>query len=298
MIFSIFKRKRPVGIVAKMHHPDAPALSEKLIQWIEQHKLDYRLDQDLAAALNSEPKKILSRAEISRTCDPIVVLGGDGTLISVARHAVDTTPTILGINLGTLGFLTEITAEELFPTLEGILKETHPVQSARLLNAKVLRKDRQLASFYSINDIVISKQAIARIFGIDLEINGHPAAHIRGDGVIVSTPLGSTAYSLSAGGSIVHPEVDATLVTPICPHSLTSRPLVIRGNSQISLKVHVQGLENAEQVFLTIDGQEGMALADQDSVIVEMSERKVLFARSASKSYFEVLGNKLKWGER
>lgn len=283
-----------VGVVAKPQ-PSAKKLAESVLAWIKQRNIDFRLDSEVATALGMTGDFVLPRHKFTSECDIVVVLGGDGTMISVCRHASETPATIIGVNVGTLGFLTEITVEELIPTLEATLNGTVKKEARLLLAANVMRDGSSLNRFSAINDIVLTKEALARIFGVQLRVNGENAALIRGDGVVVSTPVGSTAYSMAAGGSIVHPLVGALLVTPICPHSLTSRPLVLPGSSTIELEVDSSAKDEEREVFLTIDGQEGMALIGGDRVIITTSNFRVYFVRSPSRNYFEVLGAKLKW---
>lgn len=284
-----------IGIAAKVKHPLAKTLTKKLVNWLVQEGLRYRLDADIAQEIEeTRAELIASRSELPFVATHIVVLGGDGTLISVSRHPADRSPVIIGVNLGTLGFLTEITSDELFPMLKAVLAGEAPLERRFLVKAKLRRKSGQILEYFSINDVVVTKQALARIFGLELHVNGTYATLIRGDGVIVATPGGSTAYSLAAGGSIVHPKVDAILITPICSHSLTSRPLVLPGNSEIVLTVISEMKEEEDQVFLTIDGQEGAPLRTGDEVIITMSKHSVLFAKSLSRNYFEILSSKLK----
>jgi NAD+ kinase len=286
-----------VGVAAKVSEPRAIALLQKVVQWLDERSIDFMVDEAVKSdALGLPPERYIPRAKLTNECNPIVVLGGDGTLISVSRYPAMHPPTIIGVNMGTLGFLTEVTVDELFPTLAAVLAGKAASEERFLLRAAVERNGAPFREFFAINDIVITKNALARIFALDFAVDGKFASLISGDGVIVSTPLGSTAYSLSAGGSIVHPQVDAILLTPICPHSLTSRPLVLPGNSELSLRLVPQAGEANEEIFLTIDGQEGMALQANDSVTIHTSDNSVLVARSPSKTYYEVLGSKLKWG--
>lgn len=290
------KTKMPVGIVAKASKPKAVALARKVIEWLENQQLDYRIDREVISAfadLKVQERLILERSEVAKQCDPIVVMGGDGTLISVSRYAESHSPTIVAVNMGMLGFLTEISAEQAIDTLALTLAGKVERERRPLLCAKVSQRGK-VSIHHALNDVVITKEAIARIFSVDVSVNREFATRVRGDGVIVATPVGSTAYSLSAGGSIVHPGVSALLVTPICPHSVASRPFVLPGNSEISLDV-VPELEEEESVYLTIDGQVGMALFNRDQVSVTTSERGVYFVRSPSRGYFEILGSKLKW---
>lgn len=319
-----------VAIAAKPDHPLSKKLSLELIAWLHQKNCKVFLDTELGELLASEisqtphqvaAENIVDRSKLSKNAKLIIVLGGDGTLISVSRHPAEESPLVVGVNLGTLGFLTEITVDELWITLEQIFAGKAPSVRRSLLSVTVTRADRSIASYYALNDAVITKEAIARIFAIDLSVNGELASTIRGDGLIVSTPSGSTAYSLAAGGSIVHHQVDAVLVTPICPHSLTSRPLVLPGSSRIGMKIHgssqirrtldkpLPKVEKSSEhvseskkqhelngVYLTIDGQEGLELLYGDEVLVTASSKSVCFVRSPSRSYFQVLGTKLQWG--
>ena len=286
-----------VGVAAKVSEPRAIALLQQVVQWLDERSIDFLVDEAAKSdSLGLAPERYLARAKLTNECNPIVVLGGDGTLISVSRYPAMHPPTIIGVNMGTLGFLTEVTVEELFTTLSAVLAGKAASEERFLLRATVERNGAPFREFFAINDIVITKNALARIFALEFAVDGKFASLISGDGVIVSTPLGSTAYSLSAGGSIVHPQVDAILLTPICPHSLTSRPLVLPGSSELSLRLVPQAGEANEEIFLTIDGQEGMALQANDSVTIQTSDNSVFVARSPSKTYYEVLGSKLKWG--
>ena len=316
-----------VGIAAKPDHPLAKKLSLELIEWLEKKNCTVYIDSEIGALLTEDLKKrtpaipaenIVDRSQLSQKAKLIVVLGGDGTLISASRHPADDSLLVVGVNLGTLGFLTEITTEEIWVTLEQVFAGKAPSVRRSLLSVSVTRGGSNIASYFALNDAVITKEAIARIFAIDLSVNGELASTIRGDGVIVSTPSGSTAYSLAAGGSIVHHQVDALLVTPICPHSLTSRPLVLPGTSKIGMRISggsqirrlqtgnptIAGFSKSDPkkqqeingVYLTIDGQEGLELHHGDEVIVTTSNKSISFVRSPSRSYFQVLGTKLQWG--
>ena len=206
-----------VGIVGKESRESALKLADELVRWLIKRKIDYRVEAKLAGALNKEltnEKIILPRDQLSSHCSPIIALGGDGTLISVSRHPAEVEPVIIGVNLGTLGFLTEITTEELFSTLEDTLSGDTSLERRPLFKAILKREGEAIETFYAVNDVVITKEALARIFGIQLSVNNELASNIRGDGIIVSTPGGSTAYSLSAGGSIVHPQVCLLYTSP------------------------------------------------------------------------------------
>lgn len=284
-----------VGIAAKPAHPEAKGLIQKLVEWLRSRSIPLRIDSVSASTLQLDvpQAECIERKEMTRRCNPVVILGGDGTLISVCRHPAERSPVIIGVNLGTLGFLTEITIEELFPVLETVLAGKAPLERRYLLHTEVMRNKEVICKFAAINDVVLTKEALARIFDVNVYVDDEYAELSRGDGMIISTPGGSTAYSLAAGGSIVHPLVDAMLITPICPHSLTSRPLVLPGRSKIRATLGHQ--TNVKSVYLTIDGQEGMPLAAEDEILVTTGNYSVLFAKSPSKSYYEVLGTKLKW---
>lgn len=290
-----------IGVAAKCEHPLAKGLASRFFTWAEEHQRPCLFDVDTGALLglsSRAPHLVCPREQLTSRCDVVVILGGDGTLISVCRHASRHVPKIIGVNLGTLGFLTEIAVEELFPVLESTVAGKGTFQRRTLLHTTVSRKGETIADYFAINDVVITKEALARIFGVDMELDGAPAAQLRGDGLIVASPSGSTAYSLAAGGSIVHPEVEALLLTPICPHSLTSRPLVLPKTCQIKLRVASDSAAPNDQVYLTIDGQTGMELLDQDEILVTSSEHAVDFVRSPSRNYFQVLATKLKWANR
>jgi NAD+ kinase len=290
---------RIYAIVAKPNHPLAAPLIDEAVSFFTRINAPFITDDETAMHYNSSDslkgaKKIVSRNELTEQASTIVVLGGDGTLISVCRHPSKNPPDIIGVNLGTLGFLTEITPDELQSTLEAYEEERSRTEKRPLLLVEVLSNSTK-NKLYALNDIVISKQALARIFGLRLSVNGEEATLIRGDGIIISTPGGSTAYSLAAGGSIVHPGVDALLVTPICPHSLTSRPLVVPGNTLIDIEL---GLDcRTDSVYLTVDGQEGLPLTQGACINISKSTFHVSFVKSLTKNYFGILSNKLRWGQ-
>lgn len=302
-----------VGIAAKPDHALSKKLSLEIFSWLKQKGCSIISDREVGALLGPgiiSNENVVDRSELSARCSLIIVLGGDGTLISASRHPAENPPVVVGVNLGTLGFLTEITTEELWLTLDQVFSQTAPLLQRFLLSISVERGGKEIGSFFALNDAVVTKEAIARIFGVDLVVNGEEASTIRGDGVIISTPSGSTAYSLAAGGSIVHPQVEALLVTPICPHSLTSRPLVLPGVSRIALRINagsqiqkpgakrkaVATVMETNGVYLTIDGQEGLELMHGDVITITTSKKSVIFVRSPSRTYYQVLGTKLQWG--
>lgn len=284
-----------IGIVAKASHPQVPGLLSLLLKLAEKRSFTPIFDSETFDAYKDylpATSTIYTRADLGNHAQCLIVLGGDGTLISACRRPFKNTPDIIGINLGTLGFLTEITSGELIETTEAYLDGKTKFDERHLLSA-VLNNSEGSHTYYAINDIVISKPALARIFSIQVRVDETHATSIRGDGIIVSTPSGSTAYSLAAGGSIVHPDVDAILITPICPHSLTSRPLVLPGSTTVSL--HIGAVTG--NVHLTVDGQEGAPLFESSELTISKSPYKVKFVKSLTKSYFEILSSKLKWGQ-
>lgn len=294
-------KKLTVGILAKSGQTVSLELLSEALEWLRERKISYLVDRQVGEEIGldkTNSKLLIEREDLTKLCDPIVVIGGDGTLISVSRHASEKSPRIIGVNTGTLGFLTEITIDEMFTVLENVIEDREESENRYLLKISVEKSGEVISEHSALNDVVISKEALSRIFGVKLSVDGQPAGIFRGDGVIVSTPGGSTAYSLAAGGAIVHPAVDALLVTPICPHSLTTRPIVLPGKSELVLEISSRKPTEGKNLYLTIDGQEGMPLAEDCSVKVTTSENYVRFVRSPTKSYFDVLGAKLKWASK
>ena len=287
-----------VGLVAKERVEAAASVLTELATWLETRSLQ-PVFETFAARLAgvTTGREIVSKEELPKVCDLIVLLGGDGTLIGmarrVARAGVDVP--IAGVNFGSLGFLTEITLGDLYPSLEGVLDGTAPIEERMMLHAKVLRGGACFTDELVLNDVVITKAALSRIIELSVSIGSDRVMQVRADGLIVATPTGSTAYNLAAGGPIVQPVVDALLLTPIAPHMLTNRPLVVTGTSTISVEPNMNG---NDEVFVTFDGQSGHALQADDVVTIERASRPLCLVRSAQRSYFDVLRQKLKWGER
>jgi len=282
-----------IGIVAKPTKPEAEPILRKLVTWLREHGREVILDQE-AAGICPELGPGLPRADVAATADLVIVLGGDGTLLSVARLIGTRDVPILGVNLGGLGFLTEVTLDELFPTLETVLRDKYDVSRRLTLTARVLRRGEVVASFEALNDAVITKTALSRIVDLEAHVNGEYVATFRADGLIVSTPTGSTAYCLAAGGPIIYPTLPALVIIPICPHTLTNRPLVVPESAVVEI---IQGSAEAE-VHLTVDGQVGVGLRHRDVVAVQRSARSIALVKSAKLNYFDLLRTKLKWGER
>ena len=287
--YSVLKR---IGIIMKPNQPDAVPLANELITWLGQRNIQVYLDEVIAARMNHPLS--CPRSEIGLLIDLLIVLGGDGTLLSAARAVEGGNIPILGVNLGGLGFLTEITLEELYPVLGQILEGRMETEKRMKLSALVLRRGENVGKYSVLNDVVINKSVLARIINLRTSINGAYVTTYRGDGVIISTPTGSTAYSLAAGGPIVYPSMDSILITPICPHTLTNRPLLISDRDTVAII-----LESEEGgVRLTLDGQIGDDLYPYDQVVVTKGEDYVYFVKSPFKDYFQILRTKFKWGER
>jgi NAD+ kinase len=255
--------------------------------------MDPLLDRE--GALHTDVAPALDRAEmVAWKPDLVIVLGGDGTLLAAARvFAASGTP-ILSVNLGYLGFLTEIRLGDLYPTLESWCAGCHELDERAMLHAALWRDGEQYSCYEALNEVVVSKGDIARMGEFAVELDGKSVARFRADGVIVSTPTGSTAYTLAANGPILTPDVDALVVTPICPHLLTLRPIVVRGDA--SLKVKVVGIPNL--ALLTVDGQQAVELRLGDELRCRRSQHTVKLVRINESGFFEALRSKLSWGER
>ena len=287
-----------VGLVAKERVEAAASVLMELATWLEARSLQPVFETYAARLAGvTTGREIVSKEELPKACDLIVLLGGDGTLIGMARRVARAgmDVPIAGVNFGSLGFLTEITLGDLYPSLEGVLDGTAPIEERMMLHAKVLRGGGCFTDELVLNDVVITKAALSRIIELSVSIGSDRVMQVRADGLIVATPTGSTAYNLAAGGPIVQPVVDALLLTPIAPHMLTNRPLVVTGTSTVSVEPNMNG---NDEVFVTFDGQSGHALQADDVVTIERASRPLCLVRSAQRSYFDVLRQKLKWGER
>jgi len=281
-----------VGIYAKKHHPNAIGFGREVMSWLIDQGMEVLLEEDLATCLGISRDYVDN--DIPERVDLIIVLGGDGTLISVARHVGSRLKPILAVNLGSLGFLTEITRDETFATLERVFRGDYSISSRMMLDVVVIRDSQIIASYSVLNDAVINKGAIARIIDMEAFVDGNYLTTFKADGLIVATPTGSTGYNLAAGGPIIDPEVNSLVIAPICPHTLTNRPLIVSGDAVIRVKV----IFDDQHVYLTADGQVGMQLQVGDMVELRQSHTRTLLIKSPSKDYFEVLRTKLRWGER
>jgi NAD+ kinase len=281
-----------VGVVVKTTSPEAAELGRQLIAELERLGIDPVVDTESCAAFGCDGS--VDRAGLASQVDLIVVLGGDGTLLSVTRDEIGDTP-VLGINMGSLGFLTEHSADSLFPMLAKALEGTAHLERRERLQVTISSSNHEPTSARVLNDAVINKGALARMIVLSVHVDGTFVSHFRADGLIVSTPTGSTAYNLSAGGPILYPTLDAMAVTPICPHALTNRPIVLALDSVVEIRLEGP----AEKVYLTLDGQQGFPISDRDLVRIERCPEPIQLITEPNRSYFQVLHHKLKWwGER
>src|SRR5271170_1774636 len=281
------------AIISKPQKPELAGILRDLIAWLEARNYHYLLDPDSAAYI-SAPNPV-ERVDLPKhKPNLVIVLGGDGTLLAAARAFAHTTTPILSVNLGALGFLTEIPLSELYATLEAWCDNCAEIELRSMMHAEHIRGGRLVKQWDALNDVVVAKGTIARMGDYSVEIDRQAVATFRADGVIVSTPTGSTAYNLAANGPIVMPSVNAMLVTPICPHLLTIRPIVVPGDSTVG--VQVVGVPN--EIYLTVDGQEAVELKLNDRVHCQRSEASVRLLRHRPNGLFSVLRSKLKWGER
>ena len=284
---------RRVGIALKPNKPEAGPVVQELIAWLRERDREVVLDPEAATACPAcGPGR--PRPDVVAQADLIVVLGGDGTILAMSRSMGEREVPILGVNLGGLGFLTEVTLPELFPTLEAVLRDECAVSRRRKLTATVRRAGASVGAYEALNDFVITKTAPSRIVELETVVNGEYVTTYRADGLIVASPTGSTAYCLSAGGPILYPTLPALVVIPICPHTLTNRPLVLPDGARIEVVQRSAG----EDVHLTVDGQVDVALQHRDTVVVQRSPHAITLIKSPKLNYFELLRTKLRWGER
>jgi NAD+ kinase len=286
-----------IGVIAR---PDlaeaAPALRE-LVAWLRQRGVEVVLEERTAALADGSGGKadwtLAPAREVAAKVEAVVVLGGDGTLLGASQH-IDRPLPIVGVNFGSLGFLTEVTLAELYPTLESVLEGRYKYEERRMLRGLVRREGHPDVTDDALNDVVVTKATLSRIIELDVSVDGLFVSTFRADGLIVSSPTGSTAYNLAAGGPILYPTLPAVVLTPICPHMLTNRPLVVSDGSAI--EVRLRAPQDGE-VHITFDGQRGFPLRRQDSVKVTRSPRTLRLVTAPGRDYFEVLRTKLKWGE-
>jgi NAD+ kinase len=289
-----------IGIVAKHGLVAASDYISRLGAWLNARGVEAVYETDTAVLAGSQAQGALavSRDLLPQHVDVIVVLGGDGTLLAmatrIARSGRDIP--ILGVNFGSLGFLTEVRIDELLPSLDGMLAGTAAFDERALLEAVVHRQGQAFDTRIVLNDVVFTKTALSRMIELSVSVSGGFVTRVKADGLIIASATGSTAYNLAAGGPIVHPTVDALILTPIAPHTLTNRPVVIPGNSIVEVRPHAN--RAPDDVFITYDGQSGYPLVEGDVIEVRKSERPLRLVKGPARGYFEVLREKLKWGER
>jgi len=280
-----------IGIICKTGIPESVEILRKLLPWLKQRGFETVVDSDIASVLNITG---CPRPQIPARSDMIIVLGGDGTMLSVCRLVGEQETPILGVNIGGLGFLTEVRKEEIYDVLGKVLEGGCPVEERIMLEAHVFRNNKSVADYVAMNDVVVNKGALARIIDLETYIDRDYVTTFKADGLIVSTPTGSTAYALSAGGPILYPTLKSIILAPICPHMLTNRPIVLPDNVLIEMVLR----SSAEDVFLTVDGQVGFSLNLSDIIEVKKSPFKTKLLTPCGKNYFQILRAKLKWGER
>lgn len=279
---------RRVAVVAKASSREAIQTAHELAEWLDRRGLDVALD---AAALRARRIRDVREFDPGGSHDLVVVLGGDGTMLSVARSIREDTP-ILGVNLGHLGFLTEVGRGKLYPYMVRVLSGSYRIEERAQFDIEFFRAGGGTTRYRVLNDAVVAKSALARIIEMDVSVDGNSVARYRADGLIVSTPTGSTAYNLSAGGPIVYPLLPVAVVTPICPHTLSQRPVVIPDQERIQVVLETP----REEVYLTLDGQEGTTMGFQDRFTVARSERSVRLVKVTERTFYDSLRGKLRWG--
>jgi NAD+ kinase len=287
------------GIVAKTRLTEAAGIIAELAGWLEARDVRPVFDTETAALVGLPAgRRTWERDQLPSHCDLVVVLGGDGTLIGMASRVANAAADIpiLGVNFGSLGFLTEITLPEMFPALESVLDGTARIEARLMLRARTIRNGAVFSDRLALNDVVITRGAMSRIVDLAVAIGDQPVMRVRADGLIIASPTGSTAYNLAAGGPIVHPAVDALLLTPIAPHMLTNRPIVVPAAAEIRVQPAI-GASN-DELFVTLDGQSGHDVQPDDTITIQRAERSVRLVRASARTYFDVLREKLKWSER
>ena len=281
-------KARKVAVVAKRVSREALETAVELAHWLRRRQLDVALDSTI---LEAHPELETEAFDRGADYDLVVVLGGDGTLLSVARNLADSIP-ILGVNMGNLVFLTEVPRSELYPSVMRFLEGDFEVDERVLLDVTLRRASGEELLYRVLNDAVINKSALARIIELVVTVDGHRVATYRSDGLIISTPTGSTAYNLAAGGPILNPQLPVVVVTPICPHTLTLRPIVVPDSASVDIRLET----SHEEVYLTLDGQEGTQIEYGDTVSLRRSEDVVRLIKTSDRTFYDSLRDKLRWG--
>jgi NAD+ kinase len=286
-----FKR---IGLIGKSGDQNVSTTLQALSALLERHRLQIQVDEDIADMLADSVGPVVTRETLARQCDLAIVVGGDGTLLNAARSLADTGCAVLGVNLGRLGFLVDVSPEDMDTQLNSILGGDFIEEPRTLLHAMVTRDGEPVDESTALNDVVINKKDIARMIELDTWIDGHFLNRNRSDGLIVATPTGSTAYALSGGGPILHPGLDAITLVPICPHTLSNRPIVINHDSRIEIVIH----EGTLQAQISCDGQVNLTLDPGDRVTVRRHDHDLRLLHPPGHDYFDVLRKKLRWSEQ
>lgn len=284
---------RRIGVVARVDRPDASAVVQELARWLGARNRRVVVDRETGGLL-PDGAEVVERAALPGLVDLIVVLGGDGTLLSVVRHIGERDVPILGVNLGALGFLTATTLEALYPTLEAVLRGEYTAEDRMVLAATLSRSGTAMADYLALNDVVVAKGALGRPIDLEVSVDDQMVTAYRADGLIIATPTGSTAYNLSAAGPILFATMDAIVLTPICSHALTDRPIVLPATATLEVGL----VTDSRDVGLSLDGQPGLPVTAKDRVRVRRAASRIRLIRDPNRSYFQVLRAKLKWGER
>lgn len=284
-------KSKSIGILTKPKFPEVKTTLQGVVAWIRTRNINVVLDNTSATLLGEQGG--LQKTQLAKKADVLLVLGGDGTMLNAARLAGERGIPILGVNMGGLGFLTEVRLDNLFPSLERVFANEYVLEERLMLSTHIHRHGETVAQGVVLNDVVVSKGTLARMIEMKISIQGQFITNLRGDGLIVSTPTGSTAYSLSAGGPIINPGVHSLILTPVCPHTLTHRPLIVQDDVEIDVTL----TSKDEGAMATLDGQVGVALTQGDSVVLKVSEHKTRLIRFPESNYYDVLREKLKWGD-
>lgn len=284
-------KSKSIGILTKPKFPEVKNTLQDVVTWLRTRSIDVMLDTTSAHLLGeqggSQENLLASKADV------LLVLGGDGTMLNAARLSGERGIPILGVNMGGLGFLTEVRLENLYPSLERVFANDFVLDERLMLRTQIHRRGETITPGVVLNDVVISKGTVARMIELKIAIQGRFVTNLRGDGLIVSSPTGSTAYSLSAGGPIIDPAVQSLILTPICPHTLTHRPLIVPGNAEIEVTL----TSKDDGSMATLDGQMGVAISRGDTVVIQTSEHRTKLIRFRESNYYDVLREKLKWGD-
>ncbi|MGQ0665753.1 MAG: NAD(+)/NADH kinase [Nitrospiraceae bacterium] len=284
-------KSKSIGILTKPKFPEVKTTLQGVVTWLRARSIEVLLDTT-SAALLGEPGGF-QKTQLAGKADVLLVLGGDGTMLNAARLAAERSIPILGVNMGGLGFLTEVRLDNLYPSLDRVFANDFVLDERLMLKTHVHRHGETVARGTVLNDVVISKGTLARMIELKIAIQGQFVTNLRGDGLIVGTPTGSTAYSLSAGGPILNPAVQSLILTPICPHTLTHRPLIVPGN----VEVEVTLTSKDDGAMATLDGQVGIAMTQGDTAVIQASDHRTRLIRFPESHYYEVLREKLKWGD-